>query len=141
MRYFNMRGIYLIIPFLLFAFNSCTKHVAGPKGEPGIDGKKGNLKKTERTITVSASSWVSTGWYNTKVYCPEITNDVLKKGDVEVYMKIGTQWWSLPYGVEDIFMRQSIEFEYLNLEYCKIHGVPPTPPGDRTFRIVTFSPV
>ncbi len=141
MRYFNLRTICLVAPLLMFAFSSCTKHVAGPKGEPGTDGKKGNLKKTERTFTVSASSWVNTGWYNAKVYFPEITNDVLKKGDVEVYMKIGTQWWSLPYGVEDVFMHHSIEFEYINFEYSKIHGVPPTAPGDRTFRVITYSPV
>ncbi len=142
MRNSTIKTLLLAIPFLLFALSSCKKDVAGPKGDPGTNGGTGNLKKSERTFTVQASSWVNTlGFYSTNVYFPEITNDVITKGEVKVYMQIGTQWWSLPYAVGDIMMHQSIELDYLHLNYSRIHGVPPSSPGQVTFRVVVFAPV
>lgn len=142
MSYSIIRSFFLAIPFLLLAFTSCKKDVAGPKGDPGVDAKKGNLKKSERTFTVQASSWINnSGFYSTNVYFPEITGDVIAKGEVKVYMKIGTQWWSLPYAVGDIMMHQSIELNYLHLDYSRIHGLPPSSPGQVTFRVVVFAPV
>jgi hypothetical protein len=142
MKNLTIKTLLLAIPFLLLSLVACKKDVAGPKGDPGIDGGKGNLKKSERTFTVQASSWINTsGYYSTVVYCPEISNDVISKGEVEVYMKVGTQWWNLPYLVGDIVMHQSIEFEKLHLNYSRIHGVPPSSPGAVTFRIVVYTPV
>ncbi|MDZ4664641.1 MAG: hypothetical protein SGJ15_07175 [Bacteroidota bacterium] len=142
MKHSNIKTLFLAIPFLLLAFSACKKDVAGPKGDSGTDGKKGNLKKSERTFTVQTSSWINnSGFWNATIYFPEITNDVITKGEVKVYMKIGTQWWSLPYAVGDIMMHQSIEFEYLHLEYSRIHGIPPSSPGQVTFRVVVSQPV
>jgi len=142
MRNSTIKTLLFAIPFLLLSLVACKKDVAGPKGDPGKDGGKGNLKKSERTFTVQSASWVNnSGFYSSNVYFPEITNDVISKGEVEVYMKVGTQWWSLPYLVGDIVMHQSIEFETLHLEYSRIHGVPPSSPGAVTFRVVVYAPV
>lgn len=142
MSYSIIKPFFLALTFLLLVFTSCKKDVAGPKGDPGADAKKGNLKKSERTFTVQASSWINnSGAYATNVFSPEINNDVITKGEVEVYMKIGTQWWSLPYAVGDIVMHHSIELNYLHIDYTRIHGVPPSSPGERTFRVVVYAPV
>lgn len=142
MKNSNIRTLLFAIPIIILSFSSCKKDVAGPKGDPGTNGGNGNLKKSERTFTVQASSWVNNlGFYSTNVYFPEITNDVISKGEVEVYMQTGTQWWNLPYLVGDIVMHQSIEFETLHLEYSRIHGVPPSSPGQVTFRVVVYTPV
>ncbi len=142
MSYSNIKTFFLVISFLLLGSTSCKKDVAGPKGDAGTPGKKGNLKQSERSFTVQASSWINnSGFWTANVYFPEITTDVLSKGEVKVYMKIGTQWWSLPYAVGDIMMHQTFEFEYLHLEYSKIHGIPPSSPGQVTFRVMILQPV
>ncbi|MBL7917850.1 MAG: hypothetical protein JNM96_05605, partial [Bacteroidia bacterium] len=135
MRNTIIKSIFLIMPFILLSLGSCKKNVPGPKGDSGEDGGQGNLVQSERTFTIYPSSWTFNGSrYSAQVYFPEITNDVLTKGEVRVYMKIGNEWWSLPYAVADVFMRQSIELGYIHLEYLKIHGVPPASPGQVTFR-------
>ena len=137
----TIKTLFLAIPFLLLGVSSCKKNVAGPKGDPGADGKKGNIKQSTRTFTVSASTWSLTlGSYTAKVYFPEIANQVIEKGEVKVYMKIGTQWWGLPHVVGDVTMHQAIEYQYLHVKYSKIHGSPSAPPGDVTFRAVVYSP-
>jgi hypothetical protein len=142
MNYFSLKNICLTIPFLLLAFVACKKNVAGPQGDAGTNGGKGNMKETERTFTIAATSWTTNGAaWTVPVYAPEITNDVISKGEVKVYMKNSNQWWSLPYGVGDIFMEQNTEVGYLYLKYSKIHGGPPLSPGIREFRLVTMAPV
>lgn len=137
---FKLSG--LLVLSLALSFSSCKKQVAGPQGDPGVDGKKGNLKKTDRSFTVADVSWqASVGTWTSNVYAPEITNDVLMKGEVKVYMKVGEKWWSLPYAVGDIFMEQSTEISYLHLKYSKIHGGPPPSPWAVMFKLVTFAPV
>lgn len=135
-----MKALFLI-PFLILALNSCTKQVAGPKGDPGTPAKKGNLKQSQRTITVPTASWSFIGgvWV-TSLSVPEISNDVVMKGEVKVYMKVETVWWSLPYAVENIFMKQKMEPGILHLELMQIHGGPPPAPNPTDFRIVTFAP-
>jgi hypothetical protein len=142
MRYSIIKYSCLLIPFLALSFSACKKSVAGPQGDAGIDGGKGNMKKTDRSFTVAATSWTTSGagWAST-IYAPEITSDVISKGEVKVYMKISTAWWSLPYGVGDIFMEQSSEIGYLHVKYSKIHGGPPPAPGATDFRLVTMGPV
>ncbi len=139
MRKLILKTIPLLLLCLL-VFNSCKKSVAGPQGDKGENAPKGNLVQTDRIINVSASSWVFNGWYTADIYSPDITNDVITKGEIKVYMKINNQWWSLPYAVGDIFMEQTSETGYLHLKYSKIHGGPPPNPGAVTFRIVISSP-
>jgi hypothetical protein len=142
MRCRAIKPDYLIVLASLFVFSFCTKQVAGPKGEKGTPGKKGNLTQSQRSVTVADSSWAfNGGWWKTTVYVPEITSTVIAKGEVKAYMKIGTEWWSLPYAVGDKFMQLTIESGMLHLDYTEIHGGPPPAPGERSFRIVTFAPV
>lgn len=132
-------SLFFIVLFLIIS--SCTKQVAGPKGDPGKDAGKGNLKKSERTITVTPASWsFNGGQYTTTLFIPEITNEVITKGEIKVYMKVGAAWWSLPYAVGDIFMEQTSETGKLHLEYSKIHDGPPPAPVQTDFRIVAFAP-
>lgn len=140
MRYSNIKLLPVFLLFLL-AFNSCKKSVAGPQGDKGENAPKGNLKQVDRSFTVNSASWTfNGGWYAADVYFPEITSDVVTKGEVKVYMKVGTQWWTLPNNVGDIFMEQSTDVGHLYLKYSKIHGGPPPAPGDRTFRVVCSTP-
>jgi hypothetical protein len=141
MRYPYIKTICFIISLFVLGFSSCKKNVAGPKGDKGEAAKKGNAKQSQRQFTVQSSSWTTNGgWWSANVYCPEITTDVIAQGEVKVYMKIGTEWWALPYAVGDTFMHQSIESNYIHLEYSKIHGGPPPKPLETTFRVVVYTP-
>lgn len=142
MRNLNIKTFNLLILFLCLVFNSCKKNVAGPQGDKGTPGGKGNLNQFERTFTIYPNSWTfNGGWYENQIYFPEITNDVMLKGGIKVYMKIGTQWWSLPYVVGDVFMEQTTQPGLLHLKLSKIHNGPPPAPLPTVFRVVVYSPV
>jgi hypothetical protein len=133
--------IYKIIPVLL-TFTFCTKQVPGPQGDPGDPGKMGNAKQSSRVISLYAAGWdFNGGYYTNDINLPEITDAVISKGDVKVYIRVGNAWWSLPYAVGDIITQMSIEKGILHLKYYKIHGGPPPAPGALNFRIVTVVPV
>jgi hypothetical protein len=138
----NTKIFSLLLLFLCLAFNSCKKNVAGPQGDPGTPGGQGNLKQSDRSFTILSTSWsFNGGWYACDVYCPELTQDVIASGEIKVYMKVNSQWWSLPYTVGDIFMEQASETGTLHLKYSKVHGGPPPAPAQTTFRIVVSTHV
>jgi hypothetical protein len=121
---------------------SCKKEVIGPKGDKGVAGGQGNLIQTHRVFTLSSNAWTSNlGVWWAKVYAPEITNEVINKGEVRVYMKVNNAWWSCPYAVGNLFMEQEIEQGYLNLKYSHIHGDPPPAPIATEFKLVVYKPV
>jgi hypothetical protein len=141
MKKINLKFVEL---FLLcsITFGACKKSVAGPQGDPGTDGGKGNLVQTDRKFTIQTTSWAfNGGWYSVDVYAPDITSNITTNGEIKVYMKVNGQWWSLPHTVGDIFMEQTSEPGHLYLKYSKIHGGPPPAPATTEFRIVCSSPV
>jgi hypothetical protein len=122
-------------------FTACTKYVPGPQGDPGAPGGKGTLKITN--LTYAASSWsldVSDKWEST-FQSTKITDNVIAKGEVDVFMQIDNKWWSLPYGEGDFFMQANVEKNFVRLKYLKIHGGPPPKPDTKNFRIVVMEPV
>lgn len=132
-------GQLALLLLLLVSGVSCKKYVAGPKGEPGTPGKSGNTVQTSRGFT--PLTWTFNGaWWNASINVPEITENVLAKGDVEVYMLVNNQWWSLPYAVGDVFMQMSIEKSWVRLKYSKIHDGPPAQPSGISFRVVVLAP-
>jgi hypothetical protein len=141
-QHIDIRTISLFIFLSAFAFTSCNKNVAGPKGEPGESGKLGNSRQNSVKMEISASTWNFNGtYYSAKLFVPEITEQVNSGGEVKVYMKLNGQWWSLPYAVGDLVTQASFEKGYLHLKYFKIHGVASPYPATRNYRVVTFSTV
>jgi hypothetical protein len=134
----------LIIPFiaaLLVAAVSCKKNVPGVQGEPGTPGKSGNMKLYHvSTESQPASAWFDggTGWEST-ISTPQITNSVLSKCEVDVYMQVGGAWRNLPYAEGDLFMQFSIEVGRVRLKYIKIHGYPEKPVATN-FRVAIMIP-
>jgi hypothetical protein len=125
---------------LLVVLGSCKKYVAGPKGEPGTPGENGNLKMTHILYTASSWSFGTTNGWESHLQSAKISNNVLTKGEVETYMQIGDDWWSLPYGVGDVFMEVSFDDGWVHFKYFKIHGGPPAKPDTVNFRIVILEP-
>jgi hypothetical protein len=135
---------YLSALALLFILSGCTKYVAGPKGETGAPGKNGNMVQTTiGPLTKTPTDWTfdGTGW-NTSVFVIEINDDVINKGEVKGYIKIGNEWRSLPYAYNgDIFTQMSIGKTEIRLQRREIHGGPPPAPDVTSFRFVVFAPV
>lgn len=141
MKFLNLKSTAVIALFTLLLF-SCKKEVVGPKGDKGTAGGTGNLVQTERIFTLSTNAWTSNlGVWWAKIYAPEITNEVIAKGEVRVFIKVNNSWWSCPYAVGNLFMEQETEQGYLLLKYSHIHGDPPPAPGTTEFKLLTYKPV
>src|SRR4051812_40123958 len=141
-RLYRTLAVSLGIIFLGLIF-SCKKkqeYVAGPKGDPGLHGDTGNVILSE--VTFAASSWSlgATGW-ESNFQTGRISSKVMITGEVKVYMQIGKEWWSLPYGVGDVFMQATFEEQWVHLKYFEIHGGPPAKPDTVNFRAVILQPV
>jgi hypothetical protein len=133
--------LVLMIPFVLVSL-SCTKQVAGPKGDPGTPAKNGNAKQTTSVIFNQASSaWLANGddW-ESYIFLSEITDNVLTKGEVRVYIESNATWWPLPYGVLDTFIQMTIEKGRVKLNCSRIHGGP-AKPASSNYRVVIMEPV
>lgn len=143
MKYIHNKSVYLIVTVVIVLLSNCTKNVAGPQGDPGAPGKKGNVIQSHiNSFTQPASAWSFTGnWWTSVIYAPQVTNNLMSKGEVKVYMQIGDKWWDLPYAVGDVFMEVSIEPGIIHLKYSKIHDGPPEKPGPINFRLVFLEPV
>lgn len=77
----------LVLALTAFAFNSCTKDVAGPAGTPGQNGPQGASSSYAVTIdSVNASSWrlnAVTSDYDVTIPVSSLTNP--NSSIVEVY--------------------------------------------------------
>lgn len=134
---------FFAIIFLSLLFTCCTKNVAGPKGDPGTPGKSGNVIQTHTKAFVQPpSAWTKLEFdWESVIYVAEMTKSVLEKGEVKVYVQIGTDWYDLPYA-EGLFVTQCrFEQGMIYLKYYNTHTAIPERPTARTYRVVVFSPV
>lgn len=120
---------------------SCAKHVAGPKGDPGKPGGTGNATQfTTSVFTVQSKDWTASGknWLS-KVYIPEITDNVVSSGELRVFMLADGMWWPLPYAKLDEFTQFSFEKGWLHLNVFKDHGTAPTP-ATTSYKAIIYYP-
>lgn len=126
-------------------FNGCAKDgatgPAGQKGIDGIDGIDGNANVIgSNSVSVVSSDWtLSSNYYSTSFTLPAITQEVVDKGVVMVYEKLGTSWQAMPYSL-DI---ESRDFTF-NVGTVKIWAhnsdfSAPTNPSAQTYRIIAIS--
>lgn len=138
----SIKKLFLSVPVLLILFASCKKYVAGPKGDPGTPGLNGNVKQYSIVVNQASAVWTfNGGWWTSSLDAPTITDGVIERGDVKVYVQVGTEWWALPYAVGNLITQCSVENSVVHLKYYKIHNGPPAMPDNMNFRIVTMVPV
>ena len=125
-----MAGLVLTLGLTV---TSCKK---GDTGAAGKDGKDGNANVIG-TNNVTISSWTSPGtsWTAT-ITVAGITQSIVDKGTVSVFVQYGNEWWSLP----DINGKNSMQFGYgvgyVSLINVNSDATLPSNPGSKTFRIV-----
>jgi hypothetical protein len=132
----------LTVLIVSLCFMSCTKKVAGPKGDSGTAGLAGNLKQTSITsFKVLSNSWSLNDktWEFTAVL-PNISGDVIEKGEVNIYREVDSKWWPLPYGNGYIFTQYSLTPGTVRFNVTHIHGGVPERPADANYRLVILYP-
>lgn len=126
-------------------FTACKKkEIQGPKGEPGDPGVGGNANITStNTFVVNTGSWTpdsAASAQKVTLNFSEITQEVVDKGSVKVYMQDGTPWAELPWNLGDLIMQYGFDAGHLYLSYNNIEGgAPPAAPATARFRLVIVS--
>ena len=146
---FFKTGLVLLVALLSI---SCSKDgetgPAGPAGANGINGTNGingNANVLSSTVfTTTASNWTTdTGgivWTATLTGATEITQNIVDRGIVSVFILTGSQWSPLPFTFFNQNMSYSfgvgtIEFVAYGTDYAVIPN-----PSNVTMRFVVISP-
>jgi hypothetical protein len=133
-------GIRLVLGVLLcFAVFTACKKEAGPKGDKGAPGNANVIGLDP--VTVTADQWLNSDdvWL-ALLEVPEITQEVMDHGMVQVYVMYNTKWWTLPY-IQGI---QQTTFAILPgqvmLYRANLSNTPAGQPSDRQYRVVVVAP-
>lgn len=128
------KNVFLILT-LLSTLVACTKE--GPQGPPG------NANVVSSTITSSSWEYSNPSWSITFTY-PAITQDIIDKGAVLVYLKVGQGYNQLP-----VTIYQSSSYSS-SLEVASFVGgvkvfwtdsdlTQPNNPGQQSFKVVVIA--
>ena len=137
------RVLFIALAIAGLLVTACKKkEIQGPKGETGDPGGGGNAGiNSTNNFYVTLAEWKpnkdSTGW-KTSVYSPLLTQSVVDKGSIKVYMNTGA-WSELPYIEDDLFTQYSFVKDTLKLTFGDMHGNFPERPTTRLYRLVTVS--
>lgn len=139
MKQKTTKGLRLVLGILL----SCTVLVACKK-EKGLKGDKGatgnaNVIGTDMIVVLSADWQAAGNGWTHELSVPEITQEVMDHGLVQVFIRY-TTWWPLPYfqGVRQITFGVDVGEVLL---YCSnTDNSEAVRPADREFRIVVIAP-
>jgi hypothetical protein len=121
----------------LLLLGSCTKQTAGPQGAQGLPGKDATISSSYFTVPSSAWKYASDSLtWQTVVFNPLITEEIISKGVVKIYVQRSTSWWELPHMEErEIVTQFGVEAGQIQLETFPLHGGAPKP-VDQTFKLV-----
>lgn len=124
------------ILLLTITIASCKKGDTGPAGKDGTNGNANVIA----TNNVTINTWsLSNSIYTATISASGITQNIVDKGIVMVYIQYGSQWVSLP----DITGINSTVYAYelgkVVLINSNSDGTTPTNPSTQTFRIVIIS--
>jgi hypothetical protein len=136
----TITGIRLVLWVLLYCtvFTACKKE-AGPKGDTGAPGNSNVIGLD--AVTVTADQWLNSGdvWF-AYLDVPEITQEVVDHGLVQVYALYNNNWWTLPYmqGIQQTTF--AILPAQVMLYRANLSNTPAGQPSDRQYRVVVVAP-
>lgn len=131
-----------MVALMVLMFGACKK----PKdGAPGAQGPQGNANVTYGIFNVPASSWGYTSpTYYATLLEPTITQDILDKGAILVYMGSTSQWVQLPVTfypsstyselIKPIFTLGQVEVDITDSDLTQ-----PATPTAKTFKVVVIA--
>lgn len=139
-----------VIVCLGLTFTSCKKAEKGemgPQGVAGTNGTNGNANVKTMTVTVTAADWTASGsggMQSTVITNTNITQDIIDKGAVMVYMVNAGQTSALPlmmypsssYGIN---MQFTASLNSLAITIQRTDLAAAVNPGTLTYKIVTIA--
>lgn len=130
---------------LSLTFTNCKKAEAGPKGDPGPAGSNGVANIQSSNITTTNGSWnldTFDNSYNATITVTGITQNVLDKGAVMVYIGNGTgsEWSAMPFSYQGVEFNYSIKLGQVLIYVTLDDGSAPGNPGGQQFKIVVIPP-
>jgi len=137
-----MKNKFLFLSMALYCtliFSGCAKDgETGPQGPAGAAGAAGNANVIA-TNTFTAS-WVLSGTaYGAELSVPAITQDIVDRGSVQVFVQYADEWWGLP----DLNGVNSTQFGFglgnVSLLNTNSDGTTPSLPFVSIFRVVVIS--
>ncbi len=134
---------YFLITFL-FLFTACKKQeIKGPQGDPGTNGSGGNSNIASSTVfSIDSTAWLinadNTIWEATSSQSI-ISQAVVDKGAVKVYMQLNNAWWELPYSIADQVTQFSFKLGQLNFITHDVEGAKPKRPSTKNYRVVVLT--
>ncbi len=139
-KFYKKSVYFLILAILLIA---CKKQVAGPKGESGINGKNGNANQSYiKEFTLLPQEWktntVRMDW-NANIVTDLVTDEVIQKGMVCVYLNVNGRWTSIPHAFDDFRLQYKLAKGVIGLNYLETHGAADQP-GAMNFKVTIVSP-
>lgn len=122
---------------------SCKKGDTGPAGDKGATGSTGNANVVSSSLTASAWSYVSPSWEMTFTY-PAITQNILDRGAVLVYVQQGLNYYQLPYTtyLSSTYSRTYNFVHYIGgmkVSLTDSDLTQPNNPGSLTFKVVVIA--
>ena len=116
--------------------NGCVKDgPVGPQGPPGYDGNANVIGTNSVTVgwTLSGNAYTST------INVPDISQDIVDKGIVEVYINYANEWWVLPDVIGINSTTYGFGVGYVTLYNSNSDGTKPDYPPSSIFRVVVVS--
>ena len=134
---------YFFIALLLLASACKKQEIKGPQGDPGANGTGGNSSIASSAVfSIDSTAWIlnadNTVWEaisNQNI----ITQAVIDKGAVKVYMQLNNYWWELPYSIADQVTQFSFKVGQINFITHDVEGATPKRPSTKNYRVVVLS--
>ena len=134
----------MTICLMVLALAGCKKGDTGPAGKDGKNGTNGNANVVSSSVTSSSWTYTAPSWQISFTYSP-ITQDIIDRGAVLVYIKAGSAYNQLPvtFYPASTYSRTYEVSTALNgvTIFCTDSDLTqPTNPGSQTFKIVVIAP-
>ncbi len=129
-------------------FSSCKKGdtgPAGPQGPAGTNGTNGVANIQTGTVTTNNASWSfdnTDNSYNATLTFGAITQSVVEKGTVQVFIGDGTgqEWAALPFSYSIVQYNYSFKSGQVIISVTLSNGNAPNNPGGQQFKVVVIPP-
>jgi hypothetical protein len=128
---------------LLLLISACKKQeIKGPTGDPGVNGTGGNsLIQSSTIFSIDSTAWQlssdNTIWQAVSAQTI-VSQAVLDKGAVKVYMQLNNAWWELPYSIADQVTQFSFSLGHVNFVTHDVEGATPKRPSTKNYRVVVL---
>ena len=127
------------------ALTSCKKGDTGPAGPAGSNGTNGVANIQTSTVTTNNSTWGfdnTDNSYNATLNYPAITQAVVDRGTVQVFISdgAGSEWLALPFSYGNIQYLYSYKLGQVLITYTLADNAVPSNPGGQQFKVVVIPP-